>query len=517
MAVSVDTNSDTVTISTNGFAFKKATDMVTDQINYITTHTDYLNDFTEGSITRTLIEAESIEIEKLYYYTLENLQEAIVDGLTSAFGFAKQNATTAYGDVTITLNAPLANASIINRGTKFYSSNSAYEQVYVTKNDYTIPKGTQTFTVPVYCTVQGSYGNIPANVIDSSTDVGSYASVTNNQAFTTGQDEETTDQEQVRFRKMIQAIAKGTNQSLVYAAESVPNIAGVYEYEETYGSVILFCHDANGNLSDELAQQVAKAVEPYRPAGIRVTVMPTHKTNLALSIGVQVNYETLQTDDFLTMVSATIQNYINQFTAGENIYISDIEQQVMDISDTGIADTKVNITAYPDDTMLQYETISDDSITNVKGTMINHPYLQPVDITASDTYGEIGLKRDRKDFASSNGNNWEQAISLNADGTKTIDRGVEIVDVYRTNPNELLRVGNINVQFYEANELLDTTDIRRTEVEYQTANSKTVRPDGDWSSDYVQTTDDKPYLWTKTTIYYVNGNTKVLYSVVDEG
>ena len=36
MAVSVDTNSDTVTISTNGFAFKKATDMVTDQINYIT-------------------------------------------------------------------------------------------------------------------------------------------------------------------------------------------------------------------------------------------------------------------------------------------------------------------------------------------------------------------------------------------------------------------------------------------------------------------------------------------------
>ena len=62
MAVSVDTNSDTVTISTNGFAFKKATDVVTDQINYITTHTDYLNDFTEGSITRTLIEAESIDL-----------------------------------------------------------------------------------------------------------------------------------------------------------------------------------------------------------------------------------------------------------------------------------------------------------------------------------------------------------------------------------------------------------------------------------------------------------------------
>ena len=143
--------------------------------------------------------------------------------------------------------------------------------------------------------------------------------------------------------------------------------------------------------------------------------------------------------------------------------------------------------------------------------------LQPVDITANDTYGEIGLKRDRKDFASSNGNNWQQAVSLDADGNKTIDRGVEIVDVYRTNPNELLRVGSINVQFYEANELLDNTSVRRTEVTYQTANSETVRPDGDWSSDYVQTTDDKPYLWTKTTIYYVNGNTKVLYSVVDEG
>ena len=53
---------------------------------------------------------------------------------------------------------------------------------------------------------------------------------------------------------------------------------------------------------------------------------------------------------------------------------------------------------------------------NVKGMMINHPYLQPVDITANDTYGEIGLKRDRKDFASSNGNNWQQAVSLDYDG-----------------------------------------------------------------------------------------------------
>lgn len=517
MTVSVDTSADRVTISKSGFAFKKATDMITDQINYITTHTDYLNDFTEGSIVRTLVESEAIEIEKLYYYTLENLQEAITDGLTSAFGFTRQTATTAYGDITITLNAPLANASIVNRGTQFYSSNSAYEQIYVTRNDYTLPKGTQTFTIPVYCTVQGTYGNIPADVINTSTDLGAYSTITNTQAFTTGKDAETTDQAQVRFRKMIQAIAKGTNQSLVYAAESVPNIAGVYEYEQTYGSVLLYCHDANGNLSDELAQQVAAAVEPYRPAGIRVTVFPVHKTNLSLSIGVQVNYNTLQTDEFLTKVSSTIQNYINQFTVGENIYLADIEQQIMNISDTGIADTKVKITAYPDDSMLQYESITDDSFTNVKGTMINHPYLQPVDITSKDTYGELGLKRDRKDFASANGNNWKQAIKLNTDGTKTLERGVEVVDVYRTNPNELLRVGDINVQFYEANELSDNTSIRRTEVTYQTANSKTVRPEGDWSSEYVQTTTEKPYLWTKTIIYYVNGNTNVLYSVVEEG
>lgn len=514
--VPVDTTVDGVSIDLNGFAFKKVNDMVKSQIDYITVHTPYINDFTVGSITRTLIESESIELEKLYYYTLENLQQAIEEGLTSAFGFTRRKAKKAYGKVVINLVSSLSNDIIINRGTKFYSTLPNYEQVYETLSSYTIPKGSMSFTIPVYCTVAGVYGNVPANTINKTTELSGIATVTNPQEFTTGQDSETREQAQIRFREMIQAIAKGTNQSLRYAAMTIPEITGVYEYESTYGTVLLFCHDGNGDLSAQLAQKVADVIEEYRPAGIKVLVLPVHKSYATLNIGVQVGYSALNSDAFLNKISRKVQNYINSFSVGDNLYISDIVQKIMDISDDGIVDAKVKLKVYPDDMVLQYSPFTDDTTINVKGTLVNHPYLNPIDFTSPEHYGVLDYKIDRVNFEQTNGNSWKDAILVKADGTKTIDRAVDVVDVYRTATNELLRVGDINVNFFEANELSDNVTIRRTEVFYQISNSKTVRPDGEWSSSYVYPTVNNPYLWTKTNINYTDGNTQTLYSVVSE-
>ena len=460
--MAIDTTADDVSISQKGFAFKKANQIINDSIQQVMVSTDQINDFTVGSITRTLIEAEAIEIEKLYYYSLENLQKAIDDAVTSAFGFTRRKATYAYGGITIYLNNPLTQEMIIDRGTRFFSTQAAYDQVYRTMVAYRIPKGTQVFNLTVYCTVLGSYGNIPNNVIDRTDDFGTIMRITNKEAFNTGQDEETPQQTKIRFRKMIQSLARGTDQSLVYAAESVPNVAGGYLYESTYGSVIVYCHDLNGNLPDDLRQKVADKLVEYKPAGINVFVRPTHKTLVQLNIEVSVSDLNLRKSGFLQLIRKEMSNYINQFTVGQPLYKADVIQKIMDLSDTGIIDAHVSIRVFPDDELLREPYVADDTVLNIKNVVVDQPYLRPVDITNEAHYGEVGVDNTR--FKQKNGQTWKDALAETdqgkgmhdliteyTTGNADLSKELRIKDVYVTNPNEILRLGICNVRFTPIN------------------------------------------------------------------
>lgn len=458
-----------ISIDTTGFAFKKASQIVDSEINQIVVSTDRINDFSTGSITRTIIEAEAIEIEKLYYYTLENLKLAIDDAVTSAFGFTRRTATYAYGNVRIDLNTALAQDLYIPRGTRFFSTYEAYEQVYRTQVPYRIPKGARSFEVTVYCTVMGTYGNIPNDTINRTEDLGAITKITNPEAFSTGQDEESPQQTKIRFRQMIQSIARGTNQSLVYAVESVPNVAGGYLYESTYGTVVLYAHDKNGNLDENLRNQIAKKIIQYRPAGIKVIVHGVHKTMVTMNITIDVADESLRKIGMLQTVRRTVTDYINSLTVGDSLYKADVLQKIMDINDTGIRDASVEIRVWPDDTLLAEPMVSDDTVINVKSTLVNQPYLRPDDITSNeDTYGMIGIKDPK--IKPNGGNNWRDAITVASESKDDVDttnnddlrvayangdvdlsKIIKLDDVYVTSPNELLRLGICNVQFMPRN------------------------------------------------------------------
>lgn len=450
--MAIDKGADNLTFNRNGFAFKNANAIIHDQIDYILTHTDRINDFTTGSIARTLIEANATEIEKLYYYTLENLQTAIDEGVTSAFGFSRREATYAYGNILVEFSTKLPENLTIDRGTRFYSNHDGYEQVYQTQVAYNIPRGTSSVLIPVYCTVVGTYGNIPANIINRTSDLGAIREVTNPEAFMTGQDEESPEAEKIRFRQMIQSLARGTNQSLVYAAESVPEISGGYEFESTYGTVIIFCNDANGDLSDELRQKVADKLVEYRPAGIRVFVMPTHKTMMTLNIGVEVSDSRLENDDFLSEVERVVSNYINSFEVGQDFFKNDLIQKIMDISDYGVTDTNVDVRMFPDERMQDYPMIDEDTIINVKNVLVDQPYLHPRDITNSKTYGEVDVPNTHLILKSAT--NWKDAFNKDKDDEYSINNSILIEKAYRTNPNEIIRLGNLNIHFMANDEEL---------------------------------------------------------------
>jgi len=432
--------------------YKKASDVLSTMTDYVLTHTNKINDFTEGSAIETLLEASSLETEMLYYLTMQNIKSGIQDGVMQAFGFTRKQATYAYGTVRLTFTSELTTSLYIPKGTLFSCSDTSYTQTYQTLDEYQIPSGANYVDIPVYCTTVGAYGNIPANTIDTTTDITYLDTVTNLEAFQTGTDEETVSDMTVRFRQMIQSLQRGTVQALEYGAKTVDGIAGAYVFESTYGSVTVYCHDANGDLSSDLQTAVTNELYYWKAAGIRVSVQPVHKTTVDLTIGINVPNTTLQTDDFLAAVKLRMENYLNAYTVGQPVYISDLIQNVMDISDWGIVDTEIEAQANIDDTLSGKTAVDEDSYININGMDVKPQDLQPIDISKDNTYGIISMKQNTK-TNNDNSVSYKDAVTdTDSDtGEQTVEP-IEISSKYNTAGNELVKAGTVTVYFIDNND-----------------------------------------------------------------
>lgn len=432
--------------------YKKASDVLSTMTDYVLTHTNKINDFTEGSAIETLLEASSLETEMLYYLTMQNIKSGIQDGVMQAFGFTRKQATYAYGTVRLTFTSELTTSLYIPKGTLFSCSDTSYTQTYQTLDEYQIPSGANYVDIPVYCTTVGAYGNIPANTIDTTTDITYLDTVTNLEAFQTGTDEETVSDMTVRFRQMIQSLQRGTVQALEYGAKTVDGIAGAYVFESTYGSVTVYCHDANGDLSSDLQTAVTNELYYWKSAGIRVSVQPVHKTTVDLTIGINVPNTTLQTDDFLAAVKLRMENYLNAYTVGQPVYISDLIQNVMDISDWGIVDTEIEAQANIDDTLSGKTAVDEDSYININGMDVKSQDLQPIDISKDNTYGIISMKQNTK-TNNDNSVSYKDAVTdTDSDtGEQTVEP-IEISSKYNTAGNELVKAGTVTVYFIDNND-----------------------------------------------------------------
>lgn len=379
--------------TTKDFAFriKNENQVLSDMIDTFMSTNLMVNDFTEGSITRSLMESVSIEIEQLYYLTIENMTKAIETGVQSAFGFETQDATYAYGNLIIGFKNPLNRDMILPKGTIFYSSDKNYSQQFRTQVPYKIAKGTLNAEIEVYCTEKGTVGNVPSGTIDTSMGVNGYALITQNEAFNTGRDKETYDQSQERFRKMIASLAHGTRNSIEYAINSIPEVDSCYIYEDNYGEVIIYVCDANGNLPDSLRQKVVQMAALYKVAGVRYVVRPVHTSWASLNIEVDVDSTLLTNGQFLKYVKDNIESYVNHFKIGQPLFKNDIIQHVMDIDDLDITDCNVGIQMSTDEQLSTDKYVSDGSPSFVGNTEVNQSQLVDPNIYQKGLYGMIGL------------------------------------------------------------------------------------------------------------------------------
>lgn len=409
------------------FRYKKANEVLSTLTDYTLTHTNKLNDFTEGSAIETLYEAIATEIEMYYYLNMENIKFGVWNSIHDAFGFNRKPALKAYGNVMLYYNSPVSHATIIPRGATFSSSNELYSQTYETLDEVTIPQGAKYATITVYCTQTGEYGNIPSGVLDTSGNLGDVYGITNPEAFSTGQDAETLAEVRVRFRQYIQALQRGTVQAIQYGANNMPNIKGSYIAEQP-GLVRLYAHDANGDLPLYLQKALQGEMEYWRPAGIPVQVLPTHKTIVDLNVSLTVPNSNLHVDTFLEAIRVKLIKYLNDFKVHDHLYNADIIQQVMDSNDLGIVDATVDVMVYPDLALKGGLAEADDDRIYVLGNYISRSKLQPKDRSVSENY-IVSNPEDKDDNEYSKMNKEDQQGSTTTTTTmaKSLSHGNDLI------------------------------------------------------------------------------------------
>ena len=441
----------------NGFTFKKNGDILSGMMDTIMLKNSKVNDFTVGSVLRTLLESESLELEMLYYLQLENLNHAIDESVLQAFGFAPIDYVHAFGDVTIYFADALTKDLYIPKGTRFGCSNKAYNQEFVTKTAYKVAKGAGSCSITVYCDNDnniGSYGNVPKNLIDTTPDMSGIAYITNPQDFLTGNDGETINQTKARFRAMIQSLSRGTRQSLEYATLAVEGVTGCSIYESTYGAVIIYAHDANGNLSQELIEKIEANVAQYKPAGIQVIIRPIHVTNVNLKVGVNIKYADYQNTTYLDLIKQSVVNYLNQFQAGDTLYMSQTEDTIMNANNSMIRDVAIDYEVVPDSSLRDDAFIPDDTIANVAGVVVSQKYLQDPDIVTNDTYGWPSPHDPLKDVTIS----WKDA-DTEEENNETILEPIKLYANYKCASNELIRCGEVTMYLLTGDENIPVAHI----------------------------------------------------------
>ena len=431
--------------------YKTRTQILSSITDYILTHTDTINDFTTGSAIESISESISQELEEYYYLIIENIKSGVQSSIFEAFGFERTEASPAFGNLTISIYPALQAPLTIFKGTTFTSSNDNYPQTYQTISEYSYPKGTTVATVPVYCTESGTYGNVPEGTIDTCNQLLSNYTISNDEDFQTGQEEETLSHLKTRFNEFIQAIQRGTPQAIAYAASTVTGISSVRTYDPTPGFLYCYCADTNGDLSEDLKEQVATAVEPYRGGGIDVTILPIHKTTVDAYVGITVSDSSLAVDGLLDVLKQRVSSSLNSYTVGQSLTIKDLIKVVMDLDVYGVTDCDIDLSVNPDIVLRGGTDVSDTNDIYIGAYHVTPDYYQPKDrFTTDDTSLLASLvpsgnvtKVDNVDSVSAT----DASTTQNSDGSYD---ELSVDSRYTSANNEILKAGTITVYFSES-------------------------------------------------------------------
>jgi hypothetical protein len=115
-----------------------------------------------------------------------------------------------------------------------------------------------------------------------------------------------------------------------------------------FGYVYLYIHDGSGNANATLITAVENAVELYRGCGIIVEVKAPVRIQPAIAVTLLVasNYDP---NDIADDVEQGIIDWMNTFVLGQDFYLAELYQQVMDRNDKAIINASATINGSDND------------------------------------------------------------------------------------------------------------------------------------------------------------------------
>lgn len=324
-----------------GLKIKRFEEIFRNMVTWTTSKSNRLTDFSVGSAVRSLLEGVTYEIEQFYFSMYSNVMYAVENSSFEAFGFARRAPQPAFGDIVVNFTYPTAEGLRIPAGTRFGASIGDRIVYFVTEQSYDILTGSTEAVLEVVCEETGTVGNVPRDTIRTMVHpMREVETLTNPAPFLTGEDEETPQQRKERFNTYVSTLSKGTRSALEYGVLEIDKIAGCYVDDSLVGVVDIYAHDRNGNLSQELIDEIQNNLINYRTAGIQTRVHPIERTDVLLGVRISVD-EQYRSNAQLYELRTSLERYLNSFRVGEPLYLSALIQYIRNFDQALIRDVKL--------------------------------------------------------------------------------------------------------------------------------------------------------------------------------
>lgn len=288
---------------------KGISQLVQDQAAAMQASATAVLDFSTGTVTRALVEAnamlgvwlQGLVLAVLNITRLATSFNGDVDSFVNDFGLYRLASSSASGSVTFSRFTP-TNPAVIAPGAQVQSADGSQTFQVTTdttnsywdvgSNAYILPAAISSITVPVQAITPGTSGNASAGTVNALlTSISGVDTVTNASAFTGGSAGESDAALKLRFVLYILGLARGNHAGLASAIANT-NMIAQYTLTEnyTYGGVYqpgffyVVADDGTGSPSAGFLAGITAAVQTTRPLGIQSAVFAPVVTSANVSI-----------------------------------------------------------------------------------------------------------------------------------------------------------------------------------------------------------------------------------------
>jgi uncharacterized phage protein gp47/JayE len=300
-----------------------------------------LTDFSVGSVTRTFVEAISIEIARLYdeienaYDSgfIDTAQGKSLDLVVALLGLTRKSAQFATGTVTFTRANPSREVTIpVGTRVSTRSLDSGKVKLFETVEIGHLPRGQRDVDVRVRALFPGEDGIADFDTItELESPIVGVDSVTNKKPTTFGTDRESDEELRLRAKSTILSAGKVTIESMRNAILAIPGVRSV--------TVLEMPHDIPGeidiiidgiDLDDRTTYtHVMDVVNKNRPIGIKVNVKSTTIVRVYVEIFVKLKSE----EDVTVEIMKVVSEYLSSLDIGEPIIRNKLISSILSVKE----------------------------------------------------------------------------------------------------------------------------------------------------------------------------------------